>query len=127
MDTRASLAIPDPVLYRTNPHFSDDVNRNIIRSEVEGGVYLDDLLPGSRLSIQTRNRVYELVFLGDGAALISGHPQICPEPVEVQIQGSTWGGSMIKLRFIGRGMFLEYAHPVLRICRTSPIVDIGVH
>ena len=27
------------------------------------------------------------------------------------IAGSTWGGSMLKVRFIGRGMHLEFRHP----------------
>ena len=59
-----------------------------------------------------------MVVLGDGAALISGHPEFCPEPVLVAIAGSTWGGSMLKLRYIGRGMHLEFCHPEYR----TPIV-----
>jgi len=35
----------------------------------------------------------------------------CPEPVLVSIHGSTWGGSMLKEHFIGRGMHLEFHHP----------------
>ena len=124
MDTQTSAGVPFPEPFVANPHFSDDVNRNIIRSEIEGGVYLRDLCPGSVLSIQTRNRVYEMVVLGGGATLISGHPQFCPEPTEVLIQGSTWGGSMLKMRFVGRGMHLEFEHPVHRKIITSRIVDI---
>jgi hypothetical protein len=127
MDTQVTHSIPDPSLYEVSPYFSDAVNRNIIQSEIEGGVFLNDLLPGMVLSIQTQSRVYELSFLHDNVALISGHPEICPEAVEVHIQGSTWGGSMIKMRFIGRGMCLEYIHPVLKRCRTSPIADIRIH
>jgi|SRR5450759_3483089 hypothetical protein len=127
MDTQTSIGTPEPVLSVANPHFSDSVNRNIIRSEIEGGVYLRDLSPGSVLSIQTMNRVYEMVVLGDGAALISGHPEFCPEPTEVQIQGSTWGGSMLKMRFVGRGMHLEFEHSLHRRIITSRIVDIRAH
>jgi len=126
MDTQTSTGIPDPVLWAPHPHFSDSVNRNIIRSEIEGGVYLRDLSPGAALSIQTRNRVYEMVFLGDGAALISGHPEFCPQPVEVQIHGSTWGGSMIMTKYVGRGMHLEFGHPVHQVIVTSRIIDIRV-
>jgi hypothetical protein len=43
--------------------------------------------------------------------LISGHPQYCPQPVLVAISGSTWGGSMLKPDFVGRGMHLEFYHP----------------
>jgi len=124
MDMQTSVGIPDPAPFVPHPHFSDAVNRNIIRSEIEGGVYLRNLSPGSVLSIQTRNRVYKMVFLGDRAALISGHPEFCPEPIEVQIHGSTWGGSMIMNMYVGRGMRLEFAHPVLQVIITSRIVDI---
>ncbi len=127
MDTHASIGASNPKLFRANPHFSDSVNGNIIRSEIEGGVYLRDLSPGSALSVQTENRVYEMVVLGNGTALISGHPEFCPEPTEVRIQGSTWGGSMLKMKFLGRGMHLEFEHPLHRRILTSPILDIRAH
>ena len=126
MNGRISTGLPEPALFEPNPGFPDSVNRNIIRSEIEGGVHLNDLPPGTGLSVQTMSRVYELVILGNGAAFISGHPEFCPEPVEVQIQGSTWGGSMIRMRFIGRGMLLEYMHPTNGRSRTSPILDIRI-
>lgn len=124
MDTQASTGISNPVLFAANPHFPDAVNRNIIQAEIEGGVYLRDMSPGSVLSIQTQNRAYEMVVLGDGAALISGHPKFCPEPTEVQVTGSTWGGSMLKMRWVGRGMHLEFEHPLHRRIVTSRILEI---
>lgn len=42
----------------------------------------------------------------------------------VRIAGSIWGGSMLKLRFIGRGMRLEFCHPTYHTITTSRIVDI---
>jgi hypothetical protein len=125
--TMDTTALSNRAPFKAHPCFSDVVNDNIIRSEIEGGVYLRDLSPGSVLSIQTKNRVYEIVILGDGAALISGHPEFCPEPTEVQIQGSTWGGSMLKTRFLGRGMHLEFEHPLYRKILTSRILDIRAH
>jgi len=107
-----------------HPNLADQVNHNIIQSEVEGGVYLRDLRPGAVLAIQTRNRSYILVNLSEESALISGHPEFCPEPVEVQVQGCTWGGSMLKAKYVGRGMHLEFIHPVHRTVITSQIVDI---
>jgi len=124
MDTQTSIGIPEPTLFVENPHLGDSVNRNIVRSEIEGGVHLRDLSPGAVLAIETTNRVYKMVFLGDGAALISGHPEFCPEPTEVQIHGSTWGGSMIMHRYLGRGMHLEFEHLVFQVIVTSRIVDI---
>ncbi|HLJ50698.1 MAG TPA: hypothetical protein VKU01_32015 [Bryobacteraceae bacterium] len=113
--------------YAAHPHFCDAVNHNIIQSEIEGGVFLRDLPAGSRLTIETKNRFYTLVVLGEEAALISGHPEYCPDPALVQIHGSTWGGSMLKTRFIGRGMHLEFDHPVYHTVVTSQIIDIRAH
>ncbi len=124
MDSNTSTRALEPALWAPHPHFSDAVNRNIIESEIEGGVHLRDLAPGSVLSVQTQNHVYRMVALGDETALISGHPEFCPEPAEVRIHGSTWGGSMIKEKFVGRGMRLEFSHPVQGIILTSRIIDI---
>ncbi len=108
-----------------NPHLGDAVNRNIIRSEIEGGVYLRDLPEGAILEVETQNRFYTLVVRGGGLALISGHPKFCPEPVLVRIHGSNWGGSMLKAAFLGRGMHLEFQHPDFpRPIVTSKILDI---
>ncbi len=109
------------------PHrnLSDQINSNIIRSEIEGGVYLKDLPDASTLEVITQNRWYTLVIERDGHAWISGHPEFCPEPVLVWISGSNWGGSLLKTAFLGRGMHLEYRHPDYRgPIVTSPIVDI---
>jgi hypothetical protein len=114
----------DTMSFVPHPNLSDEVNRNIIQSEIEGGVYLRDLLPGAVLAIHTKNRSYKLVSLGEESALISGHPEFCPEPVEVLVQGCTWGGSMLKTKSVGRGMHLEFIHPVFRTVITSQILDI---
>jgi hypothetical protein len=104
--------------FAPHPNLSDEVNHNIVRSEIEGGVFLKDLPSAAVLQIQTQHHCYTAVLLNDGSALISGHPQYCPQPVLVVIAGSTWGGSMLKQRFVGRGMHLEFCHPEYR----TPIV-----
>ena len=112
-------------LFVAHPHLSDQINHNIIRSEIEGGVYLGDLPEQSKLEVETRNRFYTLVVQRNGNALISGHPEFCPDPVLVHINGSNWGGSMLKMNFIGRGMHLEFRHPEHQgVVVTSQIVDV---
>jgi hypothetical protein len=108
------------------PHrnLSDQINRQLVQSEIEGGVYLDDLAPGDVIEVETRNHAYKLVNHGFGQALISGHPEFCPQPVLVRVEGSNWGGSLLKVSFIGRGMCLEFRHPEYHTITTSPIVDI---
>jgi hypothetical protein len=111
-------------MFRASPHLADVVNRHIIQSEVEGGVHLGDVPPGTVLEIETENRAYTIEYKGLGRALIWGHPVFCPEPTLVTINGSTWGGSMIKSGFIGRGMHLEFAHPAFQPITTSVIREV---
>lgn len=111
--------------FKPNPHLSDSINRNIVRSEVEGGVYLSDLPVDSKLEIETQNRFYTLVNVGEGRFMISGHPKFCPEPTLVTVAGSNWGGSMLKRAYVGRGMHLEFLHPGFeRPIITSKILEI---
>jgi len=105
-----------------HPNLSDQVNHQIVQSEVEGGVFLRDLPKPTVLKIWTQHHCYTVVVLGESAALISGHPQYCPQPVPVAISGSTWGGSMLKRRFVGRGMRLEFRHPEYR----TPIITSSI-
>jgi len=112
-------------MFTPHPSLSDEVNRNIIQSEIEGGVSLEGLPPDTVLQIRTQHHFYTVLLLGEGSVLISGHPQYCPQPVQVTIAGSTWGGSMLKMRFIGRGMHLEFHHPAYSTAIiTSPIQEI---
>jgi hypothetical protein len=111
--------------FRPHGNLSQEINHNIVQSEVEGGVRLEDLPPGSTLEVTTHNTRYQLRMLIGNMALIMGHPHYCPDPVLVRIHGSTWGGSMLKLRFIGRGMQMEFVHPEYQTpIVTSPVREI---
>jgi hypothetical protein len=98
-------------LFTPHPNLGDAVNHNIVQSEIEGGVFLQDLPSATVLQIETQHHCYTAVLVDESSALISGHPQYCPQPVLVAIAGSTWGGSMLKRRYVGRGMHLEFRHP----------------
>src|SRR5689334_4158053 len=65
---------PVPELFEPNPHLSDRVNSNLVQSEIEGGVDLREVAPGTVLEIETENRAYTIRYQGLGQALISGHP-----------------------------------------------------
>jgi hypothetical protein len=103
---------------------SDALKPNGIGTEFEGGVYVNDLPAGAILEIETERHRYTIVNHIGGHALISGHPTFCPEPIPVRIEGSTWGGSMVKLGFIGLGMHLTFRHPTYHTITTSRIVEI---
>ena len=117
-------AVPEPSLFVPHPNLADEINEAIIRSEIEGGVYLDALPPGAGIEVETQNRFYRIVNQGHGRALISGHPEYCPHPVQVGIHGSTWGGSMLKVGYVGRGMRLEFGHAPYGVITTSRIKEI---
>ncbi len=103
---------------------NEAVTPDIVESELEGGVYLNDLPEGVVLEVETRHHYYTIVNRGHGQAIISGHPTFCPEPVAVRIEGSTWGGSMLKSGFIGCGMHLTFQLPTHRTITTSSIKQI---
>ena len=111
-------------MFRSSPHLSDVVNRRIVQSEIEGGVHLGALPPGAVLEIETENRSYTIEYRGLNQALISGHPIFCPQPTLVTISGSTWGGSMIKTGYIGRGMRLEFCSPEAEPITTSIVREV---
>jgi len=116
--------LSSPLLFEVSPHLSDEINRRIVQSEIEGGVYLSDLQPGDFLEIETQDWVCAFEYCGENEALVSGHLRFCPQPVRVQVAGSTWGGSMLKQNFIGRGMHLEFTHPQYERIVTSTIIEI---
>jgi hypothetical protein len=85
------------------------------------------LSPGAVLDIKTQNHSYKIVYLGHGAAWISGHPQVCPQPRRVNILGSSCGGSTLKVDFIAEGTQLEFKEPgCAQATLTSPIEGIHV-
>ena len=74
------------------------------------GFYLHDLADGAVVEIETQHHHYRLVKRADTHVRISGHPTICPEPVEVEIEGSFGSGPPFNPNpgFIGRGMYLVF-------------------
>ncbi|HYW42154.1 MAG TPA: hypothetical protein VE959_04815 [Bryobacteraceae bacterium] len=118
------IKIQVSVMYNVSPYLSDAINHNLVQSEIEGGVCLHEVPSETVLEVRTQNHLYTIVHKGAGQALISGHPEFCPEPLLVQIHGSTWGGSMLKTFYIGRGMRLEFQPPECLTITTSPVLEI---
>ena len=115
-------------LFRTSPFLSDRINGNLIQSEIEGGVFLTELPAGTRLEVRTQNSTYTIVLTSPEEGWISGHSHFCPEPVRVKLVGCTWGGSLVKTAFLGRGMHLEFLHPGFKgPILTSRILEIHHH
>jgi hypothetical protein len=74
--------------------------------------------------VYTKNSTYELI-IGNNEVIVQGG-KFFPEPTKAILNGSTWGGSMIKLGWIGYGMCMEIARPGLSCVTTSPVRDAKI-
>jgi hypothetical protein len=108
-----------------HPNLSDAINRNIAQSEADGGIWLRELKDGDDVSIHTLNTRYTLRKRGETLTL-EGHSKYCPVPTNAHIAGSTWGGSMLKMGFVGVGMHLEFGTDQHPRVTTSRIVSVAL-
>ncbi|MCI0336986.1 MAG: hypothetical protein L0226_05390 [Acidobacteria bacterium] len=96
-----------------------------ISDELEG-VMLETLRPCDTIHVRTRNSDYE-VFLLDpeaGRALVKGGKYFA-EPMEATVSGSTFGGGMLKMGWLGVGLRMEFCANGKRIA-TSPVRELRV-
>jgi len=72
------------------------------------GVTLQTLAPGSTIYARTRHNDYRILLLNpeSGRALVEGG-RFFVEPTEATVVGSTFGGCMLKMGWIGVGLRLE--------------------
>jgi hypothetical protein len=83
------------------------------------GIYLADMAALDQLSVRTRNSTYSLTILApqESRVLVQGGA-FFPVACEAHISGSTLGGSLLKLQWIGCGFSLEILHERCRIITT---------
>ena len=81
-----------------------------VAASSETGVDFRTLLAGSELVVETAHSVYRLIVLNSelGRAVIQGG-ELFPDETEVRIEGSTVGGSELKVGWIGVGLQLEFS------------------
>ncbi len=108
-----------------SPNLSPEINANLAQTKRDGGVFTEEVPLGAAVLVQTRNTLYTLVNHGD--RWIGWGGKHLPEMTVVHVNGSTFGGSMLKVGFIGIGMHLELARPGTgRTLTTTPIQSISV-
>ncbi len=88
------------------------------------GVEIAQLGPLTRLQVQTQNTLYQLTLIDpmESVVLIQGG-RFFTVPSEAHLCGSSYGGTLIKLSWIGLGMRMELASRGRRIV-TSPVVIV---
>jgi hypothetical protein len=68
----------------------------------------NSLEPGSLIDVETTSRHYRIECLGGSRIRISGHPKICPTPVDAQLQGAITSEGTLEEGMIERGMRLAF-------------------
>ncbi len=112
-----------------NHHLSQEIMDAI--NSIKEGIQVNKLETGTKLFVETRNSVYELVILDEdrkvsvtGGNLVDGGVRY-EEPVELFLTGSTWGSSMLKLDWLGKDMCMELCYED-RVLTTSPVKNVEI-
>jgi hypothetical protein len=110
----------------SHENWADELNAAHDNSEIVGGAYLDKLAVGRKLTVECRDCTLTVERREDGL-YINGHEKFCPVPTLCIISGSVYAkeGSMLRMGFIGRGMYMEFhtdAHP--RRIVTSEVLEV---
>lgn len=109
-----------------NSNLSAEILACLNQSEQDGGLVWKDIPVGTTVVAKTRNSVYLIEKREDGDfAYVSGG--FFTEPEKVRLNGSTWGGSMIKVGFIGVGMYIEFVRDSAEkpMVTTTAIRELG--
>jgi hypothetical protein len=101
------------------------------QQDEQGGIFIDKLPLQTKLIVQTKHSVYEMIAQGEFKILIKGGNRTdgtlrYPEFTEAFMCGSTWGTTMLKIGWIGYNMRMEIGrvneHPVV----TSPVKNVKI-
>jgi hypothetical protein len=108
------------------PESAPPIARSIQRAETLTAVDLRSLPSGTELLVETRNSRYRFVVLDDGGNVLVDGGRYFPQETTARIDGCTLGGSLLKLGWIGLGLFLEISACGKRIV-TSRVRSISVN
>lgn len=86
----------------------DPLLQALIEEQTEDvGLFVNQEKPGTIIRVQTQNSTYTLTVIDDKKVTIQGNGRYFNEPGEAEVVGSTWGGSMLKMNWVGVGMCME--------------------
>jgi hypothetical protein len=94
-------------------------------SEVNDGVQIDSLAPGTKVRVQTRNSEYWLTVLQGGRRSVLIQGGILPTAAEARLEGATDGGSTLHSGWIEVNRSLELVCGPRRII-TSRVRGISI-
>lgn len=105
-------------LFYDMTNLDPEITRKIEEQKRLGGINVSCLESGNRIEVETLNNVYKMELLEDGQIQVSGG--IIEDKVIGRFNGSTWGTSLLKQNWIGKGMRMEIAYGD-KILSTSPV------
>jgi hypothetical protein len=82
------------------------------------GVSLRQLEPLTELTVQTRNTSYRIVVSHEAHIVIQGGT-FFPDPTRAHVEGSSVGGNLLKIGWIGVGLRMEIVAEGRRIVTTA--------
>jgi hypothetical protein len=86
------------------------------------GIHLRNIEPLTTIVVRTQNSRY-WILITDGTAAIVRGGAFFPEPTAARIDGSSFGGTLLKVGWIGIGLRMEIFTNGRRII-TSPVRDV---
>ena len=90
-----------------NNEFKKEFLKYLPYMDEENGIDTRKLEPTTKIIVETKNSTYEMEILDDkGNVLVLGG-KFFTEPAKAYFNGSTWGGSMIKVGWVGYKMNME--------------------
>jgi hypothetical protein len=105
----------------------DGTSYSFLRDEDSNGIDLRELLSGTVLNVRTHNSCYRFVVV-DGVrrqVLVQGGSWFAEE-APARMDGSTLGGSRLKMGWIGVGLHLEIAFGYRQRIVTSRVRSIEI-
>jgi hypothetical protein len=86
------------------------------------GVHLRSVEPLTTIVVRTQNSCYRIVVAPDNTAIVRGGA-FFPDPTPARIDGSGFGGTLLKVGWIGVGLRMEIFADGRRII-TSPVREV---
>jgi hypothetical protein len=88
------------------------------------GISLHDLDPLTTLLVHTRNSIYRVIVSQGTSVIVQGGP-FFPDATAARIDGSGFGGSLLKTGWIGVGLRMEIVANGERII-TTPVREVAI-
>lgn len=102
-----------------------DIARIIKKHKDDPGIDVHKLKPGTKIKVKTKASFYEFEVTDTPGRLMAQGGKYIVGCQEVRFIGSTYGGSMLRIGWIGQDMYMEYALPN-KVITSSRIVSATV-